>query len=105
MSQYTRQDLIDTLCDEYDCEDSTVTENAVDAFLETIYEGPNEETNSVVLTDREDDFGNPIIEGDLIEDAEHVYSRQVYWMENVEKSDPYSKRTGEIVKPLEEWEM
>lgn len=97
---YTRSQLITFLIDEYDCDDSTSTEKAVDKFLKSIEEGTNIDITSYVLA--EGDYGDTIIEGNVEDDAEHTYSKQAYWQD---EEVPAVPKQDEVKDIAEEWKM
>lgn len=101
---YTRSQLITFLIDEYGCDDSTSTETAADRFLKSIESGTNVDITSVVLAEGE--YGDTIVEGNIEEDAEHTYSKQTYWNEEVlDDMIGHGPQQEEVKDIAEEWKM
>jgi hypothetical protein len=70
---YFRSQLFGMLHDEYGCDPPEMVNEAIDGFLKDVTTGDYEA--SVIMADDDE----PLVEGDLDVDAEHVYNTQRYW--------------------------
>lgn len=93
---YYNKDLATMLEEEFFVDPSLV-HNAVDSFVQDLRN--NKYEHSIILVDGDEDVS---IEGDLEEDAEHVYSTQRYW--NLPEAPVDAVGLEDVELPLAPWE-
>jgi hypothetical protein len=91
---YLRSQLYTKLVVEFET-DVEETENAIDKFLQVVETGKY--SPAVILASGSD----PSVEGDIEEDAEHVYSTQVYWNFEYPGPEVYSDKNARGVEVIE----